>query len=120
MNMKRGIQAVILASALLGEAAYAQSSVTLYGLIDGFIGEKKALNGKTAVTTGNGGMTASYFGMRGTEDIGGGTSVIFDLEGYFNPENGAMGRTGFAGDGLFSRNAYVGLKGQYGTVTTGL
>src|SRR5580698_4696135 len=120
MKLTRGVQAVILASALLGEAAYAQSSVTLYGLIDGFIGEKKALNGKTPVSAGNGGMTAPYFGLRGVEDIGGGTSVIFDLEGYFNIQNGALGRTGFAGDGLFSRNAYVGLKGRYGTATAGL
>jgi predicted porin len=120
MKLKRGVQALVLGSAMLGEAAYAQSSVTLYGLIDAFAGEKKALNGKSALIAGNGGLTAPYFGIRGNEDIGGGTSVIFDLEGYFNIQTGALGRTGFPADGLFSRNAYVGMKGQYGTLTTGL
>lgn len=120
MKVSRGMQALVLGSSLLGEAAYAQSSVQLYGIIDSFIADKRAPGGKSAVVAGNGGMTASYWGMRGTEDIGGGTSVIFDLESYFNVENGTLGRTGFKGDGLFSRNAYVGLKGNYGTLTVGL
>jgi predicted porin len=120
MKLKWGMQVLIVSTALFGEAAYAQSSVQLYGLIDAFVAEKKAMGGKSAVLAGNGGMTASYWGMRGEEDIGGGTSVIFDLESYFNVQNGTMGRTGFKSDGLFSRNAYVGLKGRYGTVTAGL
>lgn len=120
MKMKRGIQAIILGTALIGEAAYAQSSVQLYGLIDAFVGQKKALNGQSAVLAGNGGLTASFIGMRGTEDIGGGTKVIFDLESYFNVQNGQMGRTGYPHDGFFSRNAYVGVSGKYGTATVGL
>lgn len=120
MKVKRVFQALVLATALLGEAAYAQSSVQLYGLVDAFVGEKKALNGQSAALAGNGGMTASFFGLRGNEDLGGGTQVIFDLEGYFNVQNGAYGRTGFPSDGLFSRNAYVGLTGRYGTLTAGL
>lgn len=120
MKIKRGLHALVFATALLSEAAYAQSSVQLYGMVDAFVGEKKALNGQSAVIAGNGGMTAPYFGLRGTEDIGGGTQVIFDLESYFNVQTGASGRTGFPHDGLFSRNAYVGLTGHYGTLTAGL
>ncbi|CAB3747993.1 porin [Paraburkholderia solisilvae] len=120
MKTKRGVQALVLGAALFGEAAHAQSSVQLYGLLDAFVGYKKPLNGQSSVIAGNGGMTAPYFGMRGVEDLGGGTSVIFDLESYFNIQNGTSGRTGFPHDGLFSRNAYVGLSGHYGTVTAGL
>ncbi|HEY4298971.1 MAG TPA: porin [Paraburkholderia sp.] len=114
------MKALVLGAALLAEAAHAQSSVQLYGLLDAFVGYKKPMSGQSSVVAGNGGMTAPYFGMRGQEDLGGGTKVIFDLEGYFNIQNGTMGRTGFPHDGLFSRNAYVGMTGQYGTATAGL
>ena len=120
MKIKMGIKALILGAVLFAEAAHAQSSVQLYGLLDAFVGYKKPMNGQSSVIAGNGGMTAPYFGLRGSEDIGGGTKVIFDLEGYFNVQNGSMGRTGFPHDGLFSRNAYVGASGQYGTATAGL
>ncbi|KLU24920.1 hypothetical protein EOS_17635 [Caballeronia mineralivorans PML1(12)] len=120
MRIKVGMKALILGAALVAEVAHAQSSVQLYGLLDAFVGYKKPMNGQSSVIAGNGGMTAPYFGLRGSEDIGGGTKVIFDLEGYFNIQNGSMGRTGFPHDGLFSRNAYVGVSGQYGTATAGL
>jgi predicted porin len=120
MKIKMGIKALILGAVLFAEAAHAQSSVQFYGLLDAFVGYKKPMNGQSSVIAGNGGMTAPYFGLRGSEDIGGGTKVIFDLEGYFNVQNGSMGRTGFPHDGLFSRNAYVGASGQYGTATAGL
>ncbi|MFP3600498.1 porin [Paraburkholderia sp. SIMBA_053] len=120
MRIRLKVMALIIGAAFCAEAAHAQSSVQLYGLLDAFIGYKKPMNGRASVIAGNGGMTAPYFGLRGTEDLGGGTKVVFDLEGYFNIQTGAMGRTGFPQDGLFSRNAYVGLTGRYGTVTAGL
>ncbi|MFM0720855.1 porin [Paraburkholderia strydomiana] len=120
MKINLGMKALVLGAVLLAEGAHAQSSVQLYGLLDAFVGYKKPMNGQSSVIAGNGGMTAPYFGLRGTEDIGGGTKVIFDLEGYFNIQNGSMGRTGFPHDGLFSRNAYVGVSGRYGTATAGL
>jgi len=120
LKSKRFAQALILSAGLFAEGAFAQSSVQLYGIIDAFVGEKKLLGGHSAVLSGNGGMTSSFWGMRGSEDIGGGTSVIFALESYFNVQNGQYGRPGFPSDGLFSRNAYVGIKGHYGTVTAGL
>ncbi|WP_246795223.1 porin [Burkholderia perseverans] len=120
MKTGLGMTLLVSAAALLAGTAHAQSSVELYGLVDAFVAYKKPMNGQSSVIAGNGGMTAPYFGLRGTEDIGGGTSVVFDLEGYFNVQTGAMGRTGFPHDGLFSRNAYVGLSGRYGTLTAGL
>ncbi|WP_309491347.1 porin [Trinickia mobilis] len=120
MKLKRLMQAIILSAGLIAESAFAQSSVQLYGILDAFVGEKKLLGGHTAVLAGNGGMTSSFWGMRGSEDIGGGTSVIFALESYVNIQTGQYGRPGYPSDGLFSRNAYVGLKGNYGTLTAGL
>jgi len=120
MKTKLGMKTLVLGTALFAGVAHAQSSVQLYGLVDAFVAYKKPMNGQSSVIAGNGGMTASYFGIRGSEDIGGGMSVIFDLEGYFNVQNGTMGRTGFPQDGLFSRNAYVGVSGPYGTATAGL
>lgn len=114
------MQAIVLSAGLLAESAFAQSSVQLYGILDSFVGEKKALGGHTAVLAGNGGMTSSFWGIRGSEDIGGGTSVIFALESYVNIQNGQYGRPGFPADGLFSRNAYVGVKGNFGSLTSGL
>jgi len=119
MKIKLGkvLQAIVMGTALASGAALAQSNVQLYGQIDAWGGEKKALGGPTAVLVGNGGMTASYWGIRGTEDLGGGTSVIFDLESYLNIENGTYGR--FTGDGFFSRNAWVGVRGSWGALTLG-
>jgi predicted porin len=62
-------------------------------------------------------MTTSFWGMRGKEDIGGGNAVFFALESFFRPNTGQMGRN--TTDGLFSRNAYVGLTGAYGTFKFG-
>lgn len=120
MKIKLGVKALVLGTALFTEVAHAQSSVQPYGLLDAFSGYKKLINGPSSVIAGNGGMTAPYFGPRGSEDIGGGARVIFDLEGDFNFQNGSMGRTGSPHDGLFSRNAYVGVNGQYGTASAGL
>ncbi|MFM0736389.1 porin [Paraburkholderia xenovorans] len=118
-KLNRLIQLSILSVGITSQAAFAQSSVTLYGVLDAFVGAKKALGGESQVLAGSGGMTASFWGMKGTEDLGGGLSAIFELEGYINIMNGQFGRTGFPSDGLFSRNAFVGLKGNYGTVTAG-
>jgi hypothetical protein len=56
-------------------------------------------------------------GLRGKEDIGGGNAVFFALESFFSPNTGQMGRN--TTDGIFSRNAYVGVTGAYGTFKFG-
>jgi predicted porin len=117
IGKKQAVRAVAAGLMVLSGTAAAQSSVTLYGVVDAWAGSKKALGGKQTWMEGNGGLTASYWGMRGTEDLGGGYSAIFDLESYFSIQNGSVGR--FAGDGFFSRNAWVGVKAPWGTVTVG-
>lgn len=116
-GIKRLLPVVIALGALTSGAAHAQSSVQLYGVIDAWAGAQKALGGKTAATEGSGGMTTPYWGMRGTEDLGGGNSAIFELEDYFKSNTGAYGR--YAGDSFFSRNAWVGLQGPWGRAIAG-
>jgi predicted porin len=108
-----------LAGCTAGSAsAFAQSSVTLYGIGDVFLGSVKAPGAHTAIVQQGGGMTTSFWGLSGKEDLGDGYSSFFVLESYFQPNNGTFGR--FSGDGFFSRNAYVGLASPFGSVRAGL
>ncbi|WP_322102529.1 porin [Paraburkholderia sp. J41] len=101
-----------------GAAQMSSSSVQLYGLIGMYIDSAKLSTARqSTVQEGGGGMTTSFWGIRGREDLGGGNAVIFSLESFFRPNTGQMGRN--TTDGLFSRNAYVGLTGAYGTVKFG-
>lgn len=120
--MKR-IALSTLSLALLGVtgAAHAQSSVTLYGLIDESVqyvhNANPANNNLWQLAAGN--LQGSRWGMKGTEDLGGGLKAIFQLESGFNPNNGKMGSYG-TGTKLFGRQAYVGLtQDAYGTLTLG-
>lgn len=99
-------------------ASEAQSSVTLYGIIDTGI-EYVTNNGPTkssAVRVPS--LTASIpsrWGFRGKEDLGGGLSAVFVLESGFAPSTGALNQ----GGRLFGRQAYVGLSGRWGTISLG-
>ncbi|WP_371867389.1 porin [Pseudoduganella guangdongensis] len=94
--------------------AQAQSNVTIYGIADaGIVGERGGAAGSvTKLTSGVG--NASRIGFRGTEDLGGGNSAIFQLEA------GTKIDTGENDSALFQRQAFVGLKSKdMGTVTVG-
>ena len=104
--------------AALSAAAQAETSVTLYGLIDTGISYTR-INGsytdpKTGVTTGSGvsrmgattGTTAgSRWGLRGKEDLGGGLYAMFQLESGFDSRNGSS----LQENRLFGREATIGL-----------
>src|ERR1700722_13956603 len=74
------------------------SSVTLYGLIDqGVEFVNNVANGKTKTANGwrtGDGTATSYFGIRGSEDLGSGVKAIFDLQGGFSPTTGASRQGG--------------------------
>ena len=116
---KPALKLAAIAATLFSGAAIAQSSVTLYGMADAFIGGvKNPGSGDRAYVVNSGGMQTSYWGIKGTEDLGMGTKAIFDLNGFFRPDTGSMGR--FTGDSMFSRNAFVGLTNEtYGTLKIG-
>jgi predicted porin len=96
-------------------AAHAQSSVTLYGIIDeGFVYSSNS-NGSKDYLLRAGNLSTSRWGLRGKEDLGGGLSAIFWLESGFNASNGAL-----QPNDLFGRQAAVGLSSdRYGTITMG-
>jgi predicted porin len=104
--------------AVFATAAHAQSSVTLYGLIDA--GISYVNNSKTATGHDNlfkyddGVSQGSRWGLRGTEDLGGGLKALFVLENGFNRGTGTIGGA------LFGRQAYVGLsQNNVGSLTFG-
>ena len=121
--MKKSLIA-IAALAAVG-AASAQSSVTLYGLADVYVGQSKTTSteGTTSVETKktgfqSGGLQGSRLGVKGVEDLGNGLKAVFNYEMGFDAING----NGFAkdSDGLaFNRRAVVGLQGGFGSVLLG-
>ncbi len=111
---------VAIAALTLVGAAAAQSSVTLYGRIDAAIGSQKTeVGGATTADVGAqilaGSHTGNRWGMKGSEDLGGGLKAIFQLESGFSVDTGASGQGGL----LFGRQAYVGLAGGFGSLTVG-
>jgi predicted porin len=105
-----------LAGAALSTSASAQSSVTLYGVVDNALTYASNQHGSSNVYMSQGNLQASKFGLLGSEDLGGGTKAIFRLESGFNSLTGAQSSAGY----MFNRQAYVGLSNdRYGTVTLG-
>ncbi|WGS54135.1 porin [Paraburkholderia sp. D15] len=105
---------VFLALGTLGGVAHAQSSVTLYGIVD--TGILFNNNVKEAHLYALSQATSSRFGLKGSEDLGGGLSAIFTLENGYTTGTGALGQGGL----LFGRKAFVGLSSKdLGTFTAG-
>ncbi|MBW9104322.1 porin [Paraburkholderia phenoliruptrix] len=119
MKLQRYHWSALLAVCLAAgaQSGRAQSNVTFYGLADVFVGSVKNPGGHAAVVEQGGGMSTSFWGLSGTENLGGGNSAFFVLESYFQPQNGSYGR--YAGDSFFSRNAFVGLSTKYGQLRAG-
>ncbi|QGZ56649.1 porin [Paraburkholderia acidiphila] len=119
--MKKTILASALGLAALG--AHAQSSVTLYGIVDTGIGYQSSsaklgsnAGGASVVKMVQGVWAGSRFGFKGSEDLGGGTRAIFQLEEGYNSATGAQSTSGL----MFSRAAWVGVaNANYGTLTAG-
>jgi predicted porin len=102
--------------ALVSPLAHAQSSVTLYGIIDAGVTYFSNLNGHSAFVANDGSIQSNRWGLRGIEDIGGGSRVIFDLENGFSLYSGTMVQPGV----LFSRQAWLGIaNGRFGRLTLG-
>ncbi|OLL32076.1 porin [Burkholderia sp. SRS-W-2-2016] len=108
-------------------AAHAQSSVTLYGVLDAgitYVNKTQTAVGSHGPVGGSqialsdgaaNGAAGSRWGIHGVEDLGGGLQAIFTLESALNVNSGALG----TGGAEFGRQAYVGLTGRFGTATLG-
>lgn len=104
------------AAAALSNLAWAQSSVVISGMVDmGVVRESGGAAG--SVTKLSSGIeNGSRIAFRGSEDLGGGTTAIFLLEGGFQSDTGTLGQGGL----LFGRQAYVGLSNaRWGTLMLG-
>ena len=95
--------------------AFAQSSVTLYGIIDEGFNYTNNVQGSHVYELASGYAQGSRWGLKGSEDLGGGLKAVFQLENGFNVNNGRLGQ----GGRMFGRQAYVGLSSDFGTVTLG-
>lgn len=105
---------IALAAVAASSAALAQSSVTLYGIADVSLESVKNADTVTRVTSNN--HTSSRFGLRGTEDIGGGLKGKFVLESAINVDTGANGG---GSTRFFDRAAWLGLEGGFGEIRLG-
>lgn len=117
--MKKSLIALAVLAA--SGAAMAQSSVTLYGVLDANFAQNKTTTTVGANTTvvknagmGNNNLTASRWGMRGTEDLGGGLKANFNLEQRLNVNDGTLNSLK-----QFNGRSIVGLSGGFGSVDLG-
>jgi len=124
--MKKTLVALaVLASSgtAFAQAAAPASSVTLFGILDASVTnvDKNAAGASfTGLTDSN--VASSQFGMRGSENIGGGLRAIFELTADVNTTNGTFDATAanaYSSGALFRRGSWVGLAGSFGQVTLG-
>jgi predicted porin len=113
MKIKNAI--AFIAACLMLPCSYAQSNITLYGLIDNSVEISNVGNGTTA-RMDSGGQLGSRFGLKGSEDIGGGNRVNFVLEQGIGSNDGTASNPAQA----FSRQAWVGVSGNWGELRFGL
>ena len=112
--MKKSL--IALAALAASGVAMAQSSVTLYGVLDTGLTYSKGAESVYGLTH-VGGNTNSRLGFRGTEDLGNGLKAIFNLEAGMGVDDGT---DYFTGSGMaFRRTSFVGLEGSFGTVRMG-
>jgi len=116
--MKKSLLALAVLGAFAG-VAQAQTSVTIYGSIDG--GVRRVTNTtstgqNTLGFSANGTYNSNRLGFKGVEDLGGGMNAHFTLENGFNSGTGGLNNSSSI---LFERGAFVGLGGTWGSVDLG-
>jgi predicted porin len=115
--MKKSLLALAALSAFAG-AASAQSSVTLWGLLDVNVrGVDNGNGGRTSVSTD--GNASSQLGFRGIEDLGGGLRAEFWIEAALAPDQGQAGSTAQFSNQLFNRRATLALRSGFGELRIG-
>ncbi len=120
--MKKSV--IFLAALAASGAALAQSSVTVYGIVDAYAGATQDTTGAAGNTVrsatahrqsvvNSGGLKSNRWGLRGTEDLGNGLKASFKLEQRFKSDDGSLDGVNFKGE------SSVSLAGGFGTVTVG-
>ena len=108
---------LIALAALAATGAFAQSSVTIYGVVDASVMSVSNANAAGQSVTGlaDSSISSSVWGLRGSEDLGGGLSANFKVESDIQTNNGGQNQ-----NGLFRRAANVGVAGAFGAVNLGV
>lgn len=115
--MKKSLLALAVLATLAGSAA-AQSSISMYGVLDAGINYQTSpitSGAGNQLTLGSGMSTPSRIGFSGSEDFGTSMRVLFQIEAGLQLNNGQSQESGT----LFDRASWVGLGGDFGTVTIG-
>jgi predicted porin len=108
--------AIAALASLASPCAFAQSSVTLYGVLDEGLDYTNNAGRGAVWEMASGYAQGSRWGLKGSEDLGGGTQAVFQLENGFDINSGRLGQ----GGRMFGRQAYVGLSdNRFGTLTFG-
>lgn len=110
--MKKSLLALAVLGAFSGVAS-AQSSVTMFGIVDLSMRQTKNDGGDSRVTMVSDNLNSNRFGVRGVEDLGGGLKAGFHLEGGMSPDDGTNGKFDFR------RKSTVALMGGFGEVRLG-
>lgn len=126
---KRNLRLVAAAVLACAGGAHAQSSVTMWGIMDLNVQHLSATGTGSTNAIGNGSLSTSQLGFRGVEDLGGGLRAGFWLESSLNPDTGTgrnsntnnqpSGATNANGALTFDRRSYVSLAGNWGEVRLG-
>ena len=122
--MKKSLLAVAVAAALPA-AAFAQTNVTLYGILDAGVGmvDPDGPGSKSSMVVNSGYQSTSRWGIRGAEDLGGGLRATFNIEAGIDVDTGITDDQNGAGTahsaGYFQRRSVVGLAGGWGEVRFG-
>lgn len=114
LSMKKTLIALAaVAAASASASAFAQSTVTLYGVVDmGYNTDKKTAGANASKVTGlTSILSGSRFGFKGTEDLGGGLTANFVMEYSVAPDEEATS--------MKNRQSFAGLSGGFGTVNLG-
>jgi len=112
MKKQLTVCALMLAAA---PSVFAQSTVTLYGIIDEGINYTNNTGGKHNYEMESGYAYGSRWGLKGNEDLGAGMKAVFALENGFDLNTGRANQ----GGRMFGRQAFVGVSSPYGTFTMG-
>jgi len=121
-DVRKSMKKVFLSAISLGICAialkaHAENSVTLYGILDNgiaYIHNSGGHSSQWKMSAGN--LSGNEWGLKGTEDLGGGLSAIFTLENSFDLNSGQLQNNGR----LFGHQAFVGISSEkLGTLTLG-
>jgi predicted porin len=114
MNIR--IPALTALALTLSGTALADSKATFYGVMDLGVSQDRGGIAGTSTRVTSGMATQSRWGFRGNEDLGGGLSAFFVIEGGIHADTGGSTQN----NTLFGRNTAVGLRGNFGAISAGL